>query len=315
MTRLRALALDRVGSNLDPEVAILRPMGIDVEFASDEREERGHQLSSADGLLLNRATVGAELFDSAPRCRAVVTYGIGHDHIDLAEARSRGVVVMNVPDYCTGEVADHTLALLLALARAIAQGDRFVKAGGWGIEGVSPIHRLSGQVLGLIGYGRIARAVGLRARVFGLEVRAFDPFVSTATAGSDVTLVKSIDELLREADHISLHLPLLPETRQIIDREAVAEMKPGVFLVNTSRGALVDMEALLQGLDSGVIAGAALDVFPNEPPDVGGFTGRNVVLSPHAAYFSIESMLQLKESAARALGDALTGNGARNRLA
>jgi D-3-phosphoglycerate dehydrogenase len=221
---------------------------------------------------------------------------------------------MNVPDYCTDEVADHTLALLLALVRGIAWGDAFVKAGGWGIEGIGPIHRLNGQVLGLIGYGRIARAVGLRARAFGLRVQAFDPFISEALDASEVSLVQSVDDLLQRADHISLHVPLLPETRQIIDRDAVGKMKRGVLLVNTSRGALVDMEALVEGFDSGVIAGAALDVFPDEPPDVGSLAGRNVVLSPHAAYYSIESTLQLKESAARALGDALTGNGTRNRL-
>lgn len=316
MTRLRAVAVDRVGDDLGPESRILRPLGIDVENAADAAEERAQQLAFADGLLLNSTVVTASLFDAAPRCRAVVTYGIGYDHIDLAEARSRAVAVMNVPDYCTDEVADHTLALLLALARGIGRGDAFVKAGGWGVGGVGVLHRLNMQVLGLVGYGRIARAVSARARAFGLRVLAFDPFISaTSVDPSDVTLVTSLRELLGEVDHISLHVPLVHSTRQIIDRQAIGMMRHGALLVNTSRGGLIDMRALLDGLDGGVLAGAALDVFPHEPPDVSALGGRNLVLTPHAAYYSVESMLQLKESAARALGDALLGRVVSNRLA
>jgi len=189
MKRPLALVLDRVGADLLPERQILEPLGIDIQFVSDILEEREQQLSDADGLLLNRTSVNAQLFDAAPRCRAVATYGIGHDHIDLGEARARGVVVTNVPDYCTGEVADHTLAMLLALARGLGRGDAFVKAGGWGVEGVGVLHRLSGQALGLVGYGRIARAVAARARSFGLRIFAFDPLVSAAgLEQSDVTL-------------------------------------------------------------------------------------------------------------------------------
>jgi D-3-phosphoglycerate dehydrogenase len=316
MTRPLALVLDRVGADLAPETQILEPLGIDIELASDLPAERGRQLAHADGLLLNRTRVTGELFDAAPHCRAVATYGIGHDHIDLVEARARGVVVTNVPNYCTGEVADHTLALLLGLARGIGRGDTFVKAGGWGVEGVGVLHRLSGQALGLVGYGRIARAVAARARSFGLRIHAFDPLISAADLdGSDVTLTGSLRELLRNVDHLSLHVPLLPETHHLIDQNAIGIMRRGSLLVNTSRGGLVHMPALLNGLDSGVLGGAALDVFADEPPDVSALAGRNVILTPHAAYYSVESMLQLKELAAQALGDALLGRLVANRLA
>jgi D-3-phosphoglycerate dehydrogenase / 2-oxoglutarate reductase len=316
MTRPLALVLDRVGADLAPEKQILEPLGINIEFVSDIPDERERQLSYADGLLLNRTRVTSQLFDAAPRCRAVATYGIGHDHIDLVEARARGVVVTHVPDYCTGEVADHTLALLLALARGVGRGDAYVKAGGWGVEGVGVLHRLSGQALGLVGYGRIARAVAARAQSFGLRIHAFDPLISPADLDRlHVTLTGSLQELLREVDHLSLHLPLLPETHHLISQDAIGMMRPGSLLVNTSRGALVDMRALIDGLDSGVLAGAALDVFADEPPDVALLAGRNVILTPHAAYYSVESMLQLKELAAQALGDALLGRVVANRLA
>lgn len=316
MTNLLALAVDRVGADLVAERRVLEPLGINIEWLSEVPTEASRQLGQADGLLLNRTRVTGQLFDSAPHIRAIATYGTGHDHIDLNEARRRGVVVSNVTDYCTDEVADHTLALLLALARGIGRGDKYVKAGRWGVEGVGVLHRLGGQVLGLVGYGRIARAVAARARCFGMRILAFDPLISSADLDpSAVGLTDSLVALLRESNHVSLHLPLLPETHQLIDQDAIHVMRPGSFLVNTSRGGLVDVEALVDGLDSGVLAGAALDVFPDEPPDVSVFVDRNVILTPHAAYYSVESLQALKEMAARSLGQALIGQPVTNRLA
>jgi len=254
-------------------------------------------------------------FDAAPGCRVIVTYGVGHDHIDLQEAERRGVVVAHVPDYCTEEVADHTMALLLAVARGIGRGDALVRGGGWGVDAVGPLYRLRGRVLGLVGFGRIARAVAARALVFGLIVLAYDPALSqTSLFGGPVKLLDSLRTLLTESDAVSLHLPLSSETRGLIDGPALRQMKPGAILINTSRGALVDLPALLNALDDGHLSGAGLDVFPDEPPDSESISRPNLVVTPHIGYYSVESLLELKESAARAVAAALTGAPVANQL-
>ncbi|MEA2634326.1 MAG: D-3-phosphoglycerate dehydrogenase / 2-oxoglutarate reductase [Chloroflexota bacterium] len=315
MSQRLALALDRLGSDLQPEAAILGPLGITVEYASPEPDRRCRQLGQAEAVLLNRTIVDAGFFDAAPRCRVIVTYGVGHDHIDLHEAERRGVIVANVPDYCTEEVADHTLALLLAVARGIGRGDALLRGGGWGVDGIGPLHRLRGRVLGLVGYGRIARAVATRAQAFGLTVLAYDPALSqTSLNGGSVRLLDSLRALLTESDAVSLHLPLSPQTRGLISGPALFQMKPGAILINTSRGALVDLPALLKALDDGQLAGAGLDVFPDEPPDLESISRPNLVVTPHIGYYSVESLQELKESAARAVADALTGAPVANQL-
>jgi D-3-phosphoglycerate dehydrogenase len=266
-------------------------------------------------VLLNRTKVDGGFFDAAPSCRVIVTYGVGHDHIDLAEAERRGVIVAHVPDYCTEEVADHTVALLLAVARGIGRGDAVVRSGGWGISAIGPLHRLRGQVLGLVGYGRIARAVATRAQAFGLTVVAYDPaFPQTTVNRGPVRLLDSLGALLQASDAVSLHLPLSPETRDLIDAAALRQMKPGAILINTSRGALVDLSALLKALDDGQLAGAGLDVFPDEPPDPESVSRPNLVATPHIGYYSLESLHELKESAARAVAASLTGAPVANQL-
>jgi D-3-phosphoglycerate dehydrogenase len=309
------LALDRLGSDLQSEAAILEPLGITVDYASADPDRRRQQLGQAEAVLLNRTVVDASFLDAAPRCRVIVTYGVGYDHIDLNEAERRGVIVANVPDYCTEEVADHTLALLLAVARGVRRGDALVRDGGWGAEAIGPLHRLRGRVLGLVGFGRIARAVAERARAFGLAIVTYDPaFRSAADVDGPVRVVDSFRALLVTSDIVSLHLPLSDMTRSIIDRQALRQMKTGAILLNTSRGALVDLPALLEALDRGQLAGAGLDVFPQEPPDSTLVSRPDLVVTPHVGYYSVESMRELKESAARAVAAALTGAPVPNRL-
>jgi D-3-phosphoglycerate dehydrogenase / 2-oxoglutarate reductase len=310
-----ALALDRLGSDLQPEAAILEPLGITVDYASADPDRRRQQLGQAEAVLLNRTVVDASFLDAAPRCRVIVTYGVGYDHIDLNEAERRGVIVAHVPDYCTEEVADHTLALLLAVARGVRRGDALVRDGGWGAEAVGPLHRLRGRVLGLVGFGRIARAVAERARAFGLAIVTYDPaFRSASDVDGPVRVLDSLRALLVTSDIVSLHLPLSDVTRSIIDRQALRRMKTGAILINTSRGALVDLPALLEALDRGQLAGAGLDVFPEEPPDSTLVSRPDLVVTPHVGYYSVESMRELKESAARTVAAALTGAPVPNRL-
>ncbi len=308
-----ALCLDRVGKDVAPERGVLGPLGISVSWPAQAADAMEHQLKKADALLVNVTPVDAALLDRSPQCRVVVTYGVGYDHINLDEARRRRVVVANVPDYCTDEVADHTMALLLALARQIVTGHELVRAGGWGVHELGSVRRIRGRTLGLIGYGRTGRAVATRARSFGLRVVAYDPQVSWG--GEGVTMLASLPELLREADFVSLHAPLQKETAQLIDDRALTLMKPDSILINTSRGGLVDTDALLRALDRGSLAGAGLDVFPEEPPTAALLNRPNLLLSPHSAYYSAEAIVELKQSAAQAVAVVLTGGTPTHRLA
>jgi D-3-phosphoglycerate dehydrogenase len=314
MTGDLVLALDPVGDDLEPERAVLSPFGLTVESVSSDERERDSQLSRARALLLNRTRVDATLLDQAPRCRAIATYGTGHDHIDLQAAKARGIIVVNVTDYCTGEVADHTMAMLLSLARGLSEGGAIVRRGDWGLDGLKPLRRIAGQTLGLVGFGRIARAVANRANAFGLRVQTFDPYMPDSARPIDVVRKASLADLLVGADWVSLHLPLVPETQNLIDSGALATMKPRSHLINTSRGGLVDLPALLVALESGHLAGAALDVFADEPPGRIEAAPSRLLLTPHAAYYSVESIAELKHAAAHGVATALSGQEVLNRL-
>lgn len=254
------------------------------------------------------------------RCRLIVRAGVGYDQIAIAACAARGIPVCNTPDYGTTDVADHTIALVLALARGIVAYHTGLAAdlrAGWSFSAAPTVRRLSGQAFGVVGLGRIGTASALRAKALGMRVVFFDPYRST---GTELALgferVRTLGDLLAAADVVSLHTPLTDETRGMIDRAAVAGMKPGMLLVNTSRGPVVDPDAVLDGLRSGQLAGAALDVLPVEPP-VGdepllaawqsgepAMTGR-LILSPHAAFYSASSLADLRRKSAEVAVDYL----------
>lgn len=307
------LALDRVGSDLAPEESVLRPLGIRVTAAAPSTAARQEQLRDAEALLVNVTTVDARLLDQCPNCQVVVTYGVGYDHIEISEATKRGVTVANVPDYCTEEVADHTMALLLAVARQLLVGSDEVLAGRWGVQELGPIRRLRGRVIGLVGYGRTGRAVATRAASFGLRVLATDPL--TPGGNHAPATLTTLRKLLPESDFVSLHAPLVQSTARLINAETIKLMKNDAVLVNTSRGGLVDLHDLLDALDRGGLGGAGLDVFEEEPPPAGLLNRRNLVVSPHSAYYSTEAILELKRSAAQAAAVVLTGGVPTHRLA
>jgi D-3-phosphoglycerate dehydrogenase / 2-oxoglutarate reductase len=293
---------------------VLAPFGIDVQLASRTPQILDRQLQQAEGFLVAETPrVDAELLARAPRCKVVVAYGVGYDNIDLVAATQRGVVVANVPDYCTGEVADHTLMLLLALQRRVLTADQMVRSGEWGVEHLGPVHRLQGRTLGIIGLGRIGRAVALRAMAFGLRVIAFDSLSREQPEG--VSMASSLDELLGEADIVTIHVSLNPSTIGLLDAPAIARMKPGALLINLSRGRVVDEAALLDALESGKLAGAALDVFSEEPPTNSGLIHRDdVVLTPHVGFYSLEAIEESRSRAALAIAAALTGAAVPNRV-
>jgi len=314
MPPLRVAVADSPFPTLDPAREVLSKIGADLRLASEPTPEAILRVATdADALLVTYAKITAEMIQTLTRCRIISRFGIGVDNVDLAAATSAGIVVTRVPDYCIDEVSDHTLALLLALARKIPFANAQVHAGGWEMSAVVPIHRLRGRVLGLAGFGRIPQLVAPKAKSFGLRVIAHDPYVPAeifARAGVEAVEFAQVLEL---SDFVSVHTPLLPETRGLFGAEAFRQMKPTAYLINTARGPIVDELALARALDAGHLAGAALDVMAQEPPVSSPLVGRaNVILTPHTSFYSEESLVDLQVKAAEEVTRVLTGHAPRN---
>jgi D-3-phosphoglycerate dehydrogenase len=311
MTMLRkVLITDYAWKDLEIERAILARVDTNLLVPDTGSEDELTALAAeADGILTCWKPVTAKVVQAAVACVAIGRYGIGLDNIDVAEATSRGIVVTNVPSYCVEEVSDHALALLLSLARKVTFYDRAIKSGVYDLQAETPLFRLRGRILGVAGFGKIGRALYHKARGLGLKVIVYDPYIDQASrSGFDVEVV-NFQGLLERSDFISLHVPLTPETRGIINRAALRQMKPSAFLINTSRGHLVDAEALREALDLGIIAGAGLDVLPAEPPAPGDpLVGHpRTIITPHAAFNSEESLVALRETAAEQMAAVLSG--------
>jgi D-3-phosphoglycerate dehydrogenase len=301
----RVLVTDHAWPSLDVEREVLHDAELVVAPTGDTVELVA-LAADVDAILTCFAKVPAEVLDAAPRCRTVARYGVGVDNIDVAHATGLGMVVSNVPDYCSEEVADHTLLLILALARRLAPLTRLVSGGGWDTAGTGNAVRLRGKVLGLVGLGAIGRALVPRAQALGLEVVAWR---RSAPLPPGVGAADSLEDLLARADIVSLHVPATPETRGLIGAAQLAAMKPTAWLVNTARGSLVDTDALLAALRDGQIAGAGLDVTDPEPlpSDHPLRTRDDVVLTPHIAFASDGSLAELARKAATNVADVLAG--------
>jgi D-3-phosphoglycerate dehydrogenase / 2-oxoglutarate reductase len=235
--------------------------------------------------------VTAEDLARLPALKIVASCSVGYDHVAYKEAERRGVWVCNVPDYCVEEVADHSLALLLGLLRGIVELDRSVRAGAWDWTAAGDLRRIRGTRLGLIGFGRIGRALAERGSAVGFDVSATDPAVSPEAIAAAGAKAASLDELLESCEAFSLHLPLTPETKGLIGARELARMPRGSVLVDTARAEVVDLDALLKALKSGHLAGAALDVLPFEPPtrERPAPSAPRLVVTPHAAWYSAEA--------------------------
>lgn len=260
----------------------------------------------ADGLIVQYAPITAAVLAGLPRLRVVARYGVGVDTLDVAAATARGVVVANVPGFCTEEVASHALAFLLAWHRKVVRFERAVKAGHWDFAQAGPTPRLRGQVLGIVGVGRIGSALARMAAALGLTIWGHDPYRVELPPG--VRRV-SLDELAAGADYVSVSCPLTAETRHLIHAAVLRRMKPTAFLINTARGAVVEEEALVRALKEGWIAGAGLDVLKREPPapDNPLLGMENVLLTPHAAFYSQGALSEVKRRAAAAVAAVLRG--------
>jgi D-3-phosphoglycerate dehydrogenase / 2-oxoglutarate reductase len=289
--------------SLGVEEALLAAAGVDLERAdcrtSDEVAAAG---AEADALIVQWAAVDDAALARMPRLRFISRLGIGYDMIDVEAAAARGIAVANTPDYCTEEVAAHALALVLACTRGVVAADRQVRAGGWAAAELAPPARRPSQVaLGVLGLGRIGRRVVECAQAIGFRVLAHDPALPAESV--------PLDELLAGADVLTLHLPLTPATRHVIDAAALARLPAGAIVVNTSRGPLIDEAALVEALRTRHLAGAALDVFEREPlpADSPLRALPGVILSPHAAWYSPQSLTELPRLATQQVLDFLAG--------
>ena len=301
---------DSVFPSLEPERLVLAPLGVELRPGQCTSEEEIIALAEgADAILNCYAKMTARVIAGLTRCRIIARYGIGVDNVDLDAATRAKILVTNVPDYCVDEVSDHALAVLLALARRVVAADQAVKGGTWAVVAHKGIRRLRGQTLGLLGFGKIARALAAKAQALGMRVLAMDPYVDAETMARQDVRAVDFETLLAEADAVSIHVPLSPTTRGIIGERELARMKPTAFLVNTSRGGLVDEQAVAAALEAGRLGGAALDVLVQEPPppDHPLRQAPNVILTPHLAFYSREAVVELQTKAAEEVARALRG--------
>lgn len=310
MTRPMIAVTDSPFPSLNPAKAALARLDPELRMAkSTSADDILEVARDADAVLVTYAKLSGQLLRQLKRCKAIGRFGLGVDNIDLPAAAACGIAVNYVPDYCLREVSDHAMALLLALARKITLSDRLVRSGTWDVRPIVPLHRLEGRVVGLIGFGNIPRALVPKAKAFGLSVITHDPYVSTDALASSGVANVSLDELLSRSDFVSVHAPLTPATRGLMNAAAFARMKKGACLINTARGPLVDETALVAALDSGQLGGAALDVVVNEPlTGESPLAGRdNVILTPHTAYYSVEALEELQTKCASDVARVLSG--------
>jgi D-3-phosphoglycerate dehydrogenase / 2-oxoglutarate reductase len=308
----RVIQTERGASDRVVELGVFDGCGLDVEFIRYELEGEDAliaECAEADALICAYAPLTARVLDALPEVRIVAFMATGYNSVDLDAATARGIVVTNVPDYCTQEVADHTMGFLLALGRNLLRHHGCVLDGRWDYEACGKPDRISHQTLGIIGLGRIGRAVALRAQAFGLRVMASDPYVDAATMKAFGVRKAGLDEVLR-CDYVSLHCALTDETRGIIGEAELKAMKPSAYLINTARGACVDDDALAAALQTGAIAGAGLDVLWPEPLPAGHplYTLDNVILTPHTAFMSRVSEEEVREKACLEVVRALRGD-------
>lgn len=298
------------------EKQLLAPLGVDLSESRGTNEEEIVAASEGAQVILcgGAPKINAEVIRRLSELKAIVRYGIGVDTVDLAECTKRGIYVANVPDYCIEEVATHALALILLWTRKIPIAQATTRAGLWDVAPVKPLQSAQDLVLGILGFGRIARSLCRMARGIGFQVCANDPYVDQSRILKKRAQPVSLNALLRCSDFISLHLPLSSKTRHIINAERLKKMKPTAYLVNTARGELIDETALALALKKGWIAGAALDVVEKEPPSQDHPLGslENCIITPHCAWYTERSQKALRHKACAEVIRVLRGGVPKN---
>lgn len=301
---------DYVFPDLEPSKKVLSRINADIRVAaSRETADVLEVARDADGIITCYADMNAEVIGQLTNCKIITRTGTGYNNIDVAAATEAGILVANVRAYCDDEVSDHAMALLLSVVRKISYLNNAVHGGTWDEGMAKPIHRVRGNVMGLVGFGNIPRQVAAKAQGFGIEVQAFDPYCDVATFAELGVKSVSLEALIATSDYISVHAPLTDETHHMINADSLGRMKQGAFVINTARGELVDVDALADALDSGQVAGAGLDVLPDEPPaaDLRLLGRDNVLLTPHVGFYSENSIHDLQAGAAEQVALVLSG--------
>jgi len=286
---------------LPDERDVLARSGLDAQLVCKrcQSEEDVIELArDADAILDIHTSITRRVIEKLRRCKVMVRYGIGVDSFDIPAATEHGIVLANVPDFCMEEVSNHALLLLLACAKKLTKLNAMVRAGGWQSmgQGISPMGTIHGQTLGLVAFGKIPRALVGKARALGLYCLAYDPYVDEETVRRYGAEPARFEELLAQADYVSVHTPLSEDTRRMFGEREFRLMKPTAFFINTARGKVVDEAALLRALQEGRIAGAGLDVLEEEPParDNPLLSMDNVILTPHSASYSDAAFAELR---------------------
>jgi D-3-phosphoglycerate dehydrogenase len=317
MTKLSVAVTDHDFEDLGIEREVLNGVATIVDVENEVgKADLGTDdlLSTADAILVHRAEICADAIARLEDCRVIARYGIGVDNVAITAAADRGIPVTNVPDYCLEEVATHALSMLLSLSRGLKQYDASVAAGEWDRGAATPLHRFSTWTVGVIGYGAIGREVGARAAALGAEVLASDPFLDPKDLVDDPATLTSFEELCDRANAVTVHSPLTADTIGQLDAEAFARLDDDAVVVNVARGPIVDIDDLHNAIADGELAGAGLDVFPEEPPAPGHplLDHPQVITTPHVAWYSEEAGADRRRRAAGIVRDALTGNDVAN---
>jgi C-terminal binding protein len=323
----KVVITDFLSHSSETEERVLGDLARLESLRADYEEQLAGHIEDADAVMIyHTLKFTARSIERLSRCKLIVRCGVGYDNVDWRFARQRGIPVANVPDYGTEEVADSAIGLMLSLTRGISLLNSRLRQGGidWSYSHAAPLRRLRGRVLGIVGLGRIGSAAALRGKALGMDVAFYDPYVPDGRDKSlGVRRVEALDELLAQAYVISLHCPLTDETRHLIRTETLEKMRAGSYLVNTSRGAVVDTSSIPAAIASGQLAGAGLDVLPFEPPaddDPLVLAWRNpdhpahhrVILNAHTAFYSEEGLMDMRIKGAEACRRALLGLPLRN---
>jgi len=307
----KVLVTDYEFSTLEFEKEELEKYGVKLESIQSKSEENIiSRAKDFQGLLVQYAPITSKVINNLPKLKAIAVYAIGVDNIDVEAATKKKVYVINVPSFCEDEVSNHALGLLIACNRKILYCNHQVKNGIWGYIEAGPIYRFKGRRLGLLGFGKIARLLAKKTCALGLEVFVFDPYIKDDIVKEYGAKPVDFNFLIKNSHYISIHLPLTKETRHLINKDVISKMRKDAYLINTSRGGVIDEKALINALKEGLIQGAGLDVFEEEPISENCLLKKlnNVIITPHIAWYSITAEEELRRKAARNLGRVLTGD-------
>jgi D-3-phosphoglycerate dehydrogenase len=286
---------------------------VDAEVVVEKSQDENvlaEAVKGVDGLLVNLSPITAKVIQAMDKCKCVCRYGVGYDNVDADALKEKGIFLANVPDYCQEDVSDHALALIMDCVRKISRKDRAVRKGQWNLTGVQAVYRMTGKVFGFLGYGGIARCLHRKIDGFNFEkVLIYDPFIKKDSVEYKNTQLVSLEQLCKEADCISVHAPLNKQTSGILGENEFKLMKSSAMVVNTSRGGLIDTNALISALKTGEIACAGLDVFESEPLEADSQLRmlENVTLTDHTGWYSHEAIIELKTKAAQNILSAIQG--------